>query len=146
MTIPRRVRALVGDTDNTDYTYSHETVLDAILLAVPAVEADFYQGYTINDQGVISPTPDNLMETIVAYKAAIVLMGGTIVTSDRSGIYVKDGDTTIDTTKGGSQRLDTLKSMKDDYQNLIDRMIIEGTNTAGGIRGKRVDVYTDEEI
>ena len=146
MTILRRVRALVGDTDSSDYTYTHENILDAILLAVPQVELDYYQGYTVNDQAVISPTPSNAMEVVFAYKAAIVLKTGSIEQSDRSGIFVKDGDTTIDTTKGGKNKLDGLKELKKDYQNLIDRMMIEGVSTSGGIDGKRVDVYTTEEV
>jgi len=146
MTVRRRIRALVGDVDDTDYQFTDEDILDALLMAVPLVELDYYQGYTVNDQGTIDPTPDNMMETLFALRAAILLKQSDIAKSDRTGIFVRDGDTTIDTTKGGANKLSALENLQDQYQYAIDRLIIEGTNTVGGTRGNRVDVYTTEEL
>lgn len=56
--------------------------------------------------------------------------------SNTSAIYVKQGQVTIDTTKGGGDRLKSVKELKSEVRSMIKTII------TGELDGKRIDLYS----
>lgn len=141
-----QARVLLGDTNSSSYWKQDWEVNDAITAAVPEVEIDYPQGYsvTVSGEGSITPTPDGVTKKLVAYKTAIILRQGEEASSSRDSIYVKDGDTVIDTTKGGSNKSKSLDSLIQRYNDLIDDLLINGEITDP--RGYRINVYKVETL
>jgi len=144
MTILRQVRVLISDTDTSDLWKQDWEVNDAITAAVPEVELDYPQGYSVlvSGESTISPAPDETTKKLFALKTAIIIVSAEAVKSDRESIYVKDGDTAIDTTKGGANKAKLLESLKADYDKLINQLNIN----IEGTKGYRIDMYDMEFI
>ena len=140
LSIVRHVRSLLSDTDESSFWKEDWEINDAITIAVPEVEIEYPQGFTVTVSGEdsITPTPDEPSKVLFSYKAAIIIREGSESQSTRDTIFVKDGDTTIDTTKGASSRGKSLTSLKSDYQRLIDRLTI---NDLDGVKGFRINTY-----
>lgn len=154
MSLPvnRQVRILVGDTNPASYRKEDWEINEVVTLAVPLVEIDYYQGYALVTSGYvydgttesgITPTPDAQTKLLLAYRSAIILHENEIASSQTNAIYVKDGDTTIDTTKGSSSRQKALDSL---YQHYIDLLTSLTINDINGAKGFRTDMYDSEEI
>ena len=143
LSILKRVRQLIGDTDSTDYWKEDDDILYTLTLAVPLVEIDYSQGYAMSGttEMSISPTPDEITKTLFALMTAILLLTPDQAKSAREGIYVKDGDTVIDTTKGGDSRDTAVKALEGRYNNLIFKLT---TGDGTGTIGYRVDMYPSE--
>ena len=139
MSILAQTRVLLGDTDPDNYWKEDWELNDAITAAVTQVEIDYPQGYevTTSGEGAIDPTPDDTTKLLVAYKSAIMVREGDGSKSSREGIYVKDGDTVIDTTKGGANSGKSLNDLYRIYKNMIDNLYISNVNTGG----YRIDMY-----
>lgn len=140
LSILKRVRMLIGDNDSSDYWKETDEILYTLTLAIPMVESDYYQGYTMSDvsEATITPSPDENSKNLFALMTAILLLAPEAVKSSREGIYVKDGDTVIDTTRGGGDKRSSLKVLEDRYERLIFNL------TSAGVTGSRVDMYPSE--
>jgi len=143
LSILKRVRHLLGDTDSTDYWKEDPDILQALFMAVPLVEIDYPQSITMSafTESSISPAPDEATKNLFALMTAILLMAPESAKSSREGIYVKDGDTVIDTTRGGSNRGSALKSLEDRYANLVFQL---NSGSGDSVTGYRVDMYPSE--
>lgn len=140
-TIINKTRTFLGDTDPDNYTYTSDVVVNAIRVAIPIVEVDYPMGYECDeDTDVISPSPDASAEVLFALQAAIIILTGGAAMSSTEGIYVRDGDTAIDTTKGASAKDSMIKKLENRYNTLIDRLLDTD------ITGHRIDVYTQDFI
>ena len=139
MSILAQARLLLGDTNSSNLWKEDWELNDAITAAIVQVEIDYPQGYEVlvSGESSIDPTPDDTTKLLVAYKVAIMVREGDGSKSSREGIYVKDGDTVIDTTKGGSNSGKSLNDLYRMYKNMIDGLYISNI-TSGGYR---VDMY-----
>ena len=140
LSILTQVRQLIADTDSSDYWKEDDEILHTISIAIPLVEIDYEQGYTMTgaSEASISPAPDAITKTLFALMTAILLMAPEQIKSSREGIYVKDGDTVIDTTKGGSSRNSALSNLEAKYDALVLKL---NSGAGDGIAGYRVDMY-----
>ena len=144
LSILQQSRSLLGDTDASDYWKQDWEINEAITMAVAQVEIDYPQGYsvTVSGEGSITPAPDDTSKLLFAYKTAIIIREGEESKSNRESIYVKDGDTVIDTTKGGSSSIKSLSELMAIYQRMIDGLYIQSA-TVGGYK---IDMYDFEVI
>lgn len=144
LSILKQVRGLLGDNDSSDYWKEDWEINEMITVAVPQVEIDYPQGYevTVSGEESITPTPDDTTKLLVAYKTAIMIRQGETSKSTRDSIYVKDGDTVIDTTKGGANSTKSLSELYSIYQGMVDKLYIQSIETGG----YRMDNYDFEVI
>lgn len=144
LSILRQARTLLGDTDSDNQWKEDWELNDAITAAVAQTEIIYPQGYevTVSGEDTIDPAPNDTSKLLFAYKTAIIIREGDESKTTREGIYVKDGDTTIDTTKGSSSSIKSLSELRSIYMGLIDSLYTQNIT----IGGYRVDVYDFEVI
>ena len=145
LSIVEQVRIFTNDTNISDYWKQDCDIEKALSIAVYMVEAECPLGYTMTgtDESTISPTPTASAKMLFALKTAIVLLSGELSTVARDGIFVKDGDITLDTTKGLEHRRGLLDGLIDQYNTLLTNYKINGDVF---IQGHRIDMYTDNTI
>jgi len=146
LSILRQARVLLGDTDPVNYWKEDWELNEAITSAVTQVEIDYPQGYevTVSGEGSITPTPDETTKLLIAYKTAIIVREGNESKSNRESIYVRDGDTVIDTSKSASNSSKSLKDLRDIYMGMIDRLYTQ--QSAADVGGYRIDMYDFEVL
>jgi hypothetical protein len=143
--IIKRVRHFIDDNDPSNYWKTDCDIEQVLVMAVPMVEAEYPQGYTLTDvnEDSISPTPDEISMSLFALRTACILLSGKLSEVARDGVLAKDGDLTIDTTKGLEHRKGLLDGLKTQYKDLITSLNVNSTSNT---RGYRVDMYTTGRI
>lgn len=147
MTINEQVRVFLQDflVESASPAWEDEVIDQSIYMAVTLVSVDYPHSYEITEVGEenIDPEPSAIYSLLFALKASIILLGGDTLKASRDSIYVKDGDTVIDTTKGGSSKISLLESLKSQYNGIIHGLRMNGGfgGDASGL-GYRVDMYT----
>lgn len=101
------VRTLINDVDEDNQQFSDERIQNTILVAAQLTQMhlDFAQVYNISvDTDTISPDPVDLQDSafvnLVALRTNLIFADSQYRTMAlKAGLRVKDGDTSIDTTK-----------------------------------------------
>jgi hypothetical protein len=84
----------------------------------------------------ITPEPSTYVGILIGKIAQLEARRQIESEGNTSAIYVRQGEITIDTTKGGKDRLDSIKTLKQDVSSMIN------TINLGNITGNTVDVYS----
>lgn len=138
-TILTMVRAILGDLDSTNYTYSDDRLRQIISVAAFHVYniATFSASYTIDiNNWTILPDPinDQSFMMLTAYKSAC-LIATYELKNNAGGFLMKDGPTTIDTSSTSKSKELISKNYCEMFQELLlDYLInggISGANSPG---------------
>jgi hypothetical protein len=133
------VRHLIDDLDSTNYKYSDSRIETAILVSaqLTVMNVDFKNDYSINVESChLFPDPtdletqDNAFISLVALRAACIIIGGEIRKESGNAISIKDGPSAID-LRGVSQ---TLTALYKDLSGKYDHTLLEyraGNSLAG---------------
>jgi hypothetical protein len=130
-------RAILGDLDSTNYTYSDDRLRQVMSVAAICVynSATFDTTYTINvNDWTITPDPanDNSFIILISYKMAC-LIAGYELKNDQSGFSMKDGPTTIDVTAGHKNKELTISNYCETYEKLLLDYLMYGGVTSSGM-------------
>ena len=102
-----KIRRLISDTGEPSTTVSgtldfvfqdhelYEYLKDSVALVAIDVNADYY----IDAADLITPTPSSTLGALLSLEAAILIREQLSQEGYSDGIYIKDGDTVIDTTR-----------------------------------------------
>jgi hypothetical protein len=93
-------------------------------------------GSIYDDTFGIDPEPSWFTGQVVSKRAQYEIRKSQESESDLGAIYVKQGPIVVDTTKGGKDRSDNLKSLSSELDDLIMHLKM------GSIRGARIDLYS----
>jgi len=137
-TMVTMVRVLINDLDSSNYTYSNERLEQTILVSAQYVAsaADFQNAYVVDlGQFTLTPDPtddpaDNDYINLVCLKAACLILGSSAQTSAGNSLFVKDGNSTIDTRATAG----TLMKLYEDTCNKYNQMMMDykaGKSIAG---------------
>lgn len=134
-------RHLINDLGGTE-VYEDNRIQQAIILAgiIVSQEYDFSEDYIFDFEGLdITPDPvsesDNAAIALITLKTACIMNINQIQSSVKTGIRIKDGDSSVDTTAGFGGYSDILKNGPcATYKSLIEK-----TNISASMgRGKAV--------
>lgn len=110
------LRHLIDDTESTDYT--DERLMELLYVSAVYVNLELGSGYTINTcLQTITPDTDSTFNTMVALKAACLLVRSTQSSYAKCDFSVTDGPSTVN-LKGTA---DKLKVSADDFCNQYER-------------------------
>lgn len=99
-----RTRRLTGDIEpivsgTNNYVFNDLELFEYIKDAVDYVAIDVDENYYISDTELITPTPTKWVQSLIAMKTALLVREQLSQEGYKDGIYIKDGDTVIDTTR-----------------------------------------------
>ena len=120
------LRELIADTASVSYTDSR---LEAVLLNSAHLicrEISFDSDYTVSIlASSISPDPSDDINFInlVSLKAAVITTGSEWKSKAAQAIVIKDGPSTIDTSKGADSLMERAKYTLDLYTNAKNQYI-----------------------
>lgn len=84
----------------------------------------------------ITPAPSAYTGLLISKIAQLTARQRIQSEADTSGIFVRQGPVTIDTTKGGSQRIRSLTELKSEIMDMILTILTADTS------GRRIDLYS----
>lgn len=124
------LRHIIDDTSSVDYT--DDRLIELLYIAAVYVNLDITASYSINVcNQTISPDPDNAFNTLVALKAACLLVRSTQSSYAKQDFSVTDGPSTV-SLKGASA---SLKISADGFCNQYEKAKISylmGSDDFGG--------------
>lgn len=131
------VRSILGDLDDSNYTYTTERIKQIIVLAAFEVinVASFINDYNVSIiDKTISPDPitteDKDFTLLVAYKAACSIL--TYEMKNNCIYSIKDGPSSV-TVNSTSSLKEGKKSVCDMYDKLIQSYLLYGGDNQDGI-------------
>jgi hypothetical protein len=111
------LRVLIGDVDQTNYTYTDDSLTNVLLVAAKQVSFEIYfpQAFTASVQtGLLVPDPtvaatrNDDFANLVTLKGAAILDRTEASLYARRGIIVRDGSSAIDLSKVSAAKLALL--------------------------------------
>ena len=146
-------------------TWNDDTLMEFIVDSVKVVASDLAvrwifdpTGFTISDLDANKPiiftdpkqptVADDTIQKLIVYRAAISMIEEKVDAAADDAILIKDGDTTIDTSKtfaGGQSRLDRITEQYDKNLKVarMNRFTGCAANTTGLIYGSPFDQTPD---
>lgn len=88
----------------------------------------------------ISPSPPQAVEFLIALQSTVLARIRLEQQGYNDGIYVRDGDITIDTTKTLGSQLKSIQALQNTIDQMVADMIIADT------RGVRIDNYSTKDL
>jgi hypothetical protein len=118
------LRAEIGDIDES--TYSDNRLKQVIVYAAYSVyrSARFTNQYSISVANVtISPDPADLNDydfcILTVYRAACIILTGEAKEKGGKSVSIKDGPSFFDNRNAGTNTMNLMKTICDNYNNLL---------------------------
>lgn len=118
------VRHLINDTDSSNYKYSDDRINTTVSVAaqIVSLELDFNAQYAVDivcQRITPDPSSDSAFINCMAYKAAVVILGGEIRAEAGNAISIKDGPSAIDLRGVSSTLFGLYKDISEKYENML---------------------------
>jgi len=126
--ITTMVRYLLGDVDDSSYTYSDNRIQTTVLVATQLLlsSVNFSQSYTVSLSGLtLSPDPtdsatqDDNFIALVSLKTACIIVGAEVKSESGNSISIKDGPSAIDLRGVSSTLMALYKDLCVKYDSLM---------------------------
>lgn len=128
------VRSLIGDLDATKYNNDRIKQVIAISAYYMLSTTTFMNEYTV-DMGAVTISPDPMGDVdfslLVAYKAAIIIVGGEVKNSANQAISYREGPNSLDLTAVTASLQSLYKQLSTLFEDMLNTYQMEQSSKNG---------------